>query len=149
MKQNRRIAEQMIFIGVDSYAEKSVAGRLWHGCRGEEASFANLMQLLLLLDKILEGQDFPEAQLGCKSFAPPETLPCSLPTETAEVGKPSCGALASFRLKILFRQNASWQGIVTWTESRQEQSFRSALELIMLLDSALTHATALNNKQIG
>lgn len=148
MKQNRRIAEQMIFIGVDSYAEKSVAGRLWHGCRGE-ASFTNLMQLLLLIDKILEDQGFPEAQLDCKRFARPETLACSLPTETAEPGKPTCGALASFRLKILFRQNASWQGIVTWTESRQEQSFRSALELIMLLDNALTHATALNSKQIG
>ena len=149
MKQNRRIAEQMIFIGVDSYVEKSVVGRLWHGCRGEEASFANLMQLLLLLDKILENQGFPDAQLGCKSFATPETLPCSLQTDTAEAGKPSCGTLASFRLKILFRQNTSWQGIVTWTESRQEQTFRSALELIMLLDSALTHAAALNSKQIG
>lgn len=149
MKQNRQIAEQMVFIGIDSYAEKAVAGRLWYGCRGEEASFANLMQLLLLLDRVLEDQGLPEAQLRCKGFVPPDTLPCRLPTEPAETGKPSCGALASFRLKILFRQNASWQGIVTWTESRQEESFRSALELIMLLDSALTQATALNRKQIG
>lgn len=149
MNDRQQIVGQVIFIGIDSYEKRTVTGRLWHGCRGEEAPFSNLMQLILLLDRILENQGFPEAQPGCKRFATPEGLSCSLPAETAEPGKPSCGTLASFRLKILFRQNASWQGIVSWTESRQEESFRSALELIMLLDSALTHATVLNSKQIG
>ena len=36
----------------------------------------------------------------------------------------------------MFRQNASWQGNVTWVEKGIEESFRSALELIMLMDSS-------------
>jgi len=40
--------------------------------------------------------------------------------------------------RILFRQNASWQGSVVWVEGRQEERFRSALELVLLMDSALT-----------
>ncbi|NLW65775.1 MAG: hypothetical protein GXY26_06040, partial [Clostridiales bacterium] len=36
-----------------------------------------------------------------------------------------------------FRQNASWQGVITWAEDRREESFRSALELVFLMDSAL------------
>ena len=41
------------------------------------------------------------------------------------------------RVRILFRQNASWQGTVLWSEGGQEERFRSALELALLLDSAL------------
>lgn len=45
--------------------------------------------------------------------------------------------LATFYVRILFRQNASWQGTVLWSEGSQEERFRSALELALLLDSAL------------
>lgn len=43
----------------------------------------------------------------------------------------------TFVVQILNRQNATWQGVITWTEGRQTQSFRSALEMIKLIDSAL------------
>ena len=35
------------------------------------------------------------------------------------------------------RQHTSWQGVITWMEERMEQSFRSVMELILLMDSAL------------
>ena len=40
-------------------------------------------------------------------------------------------------MRILFRQNASWQGELLWMEKNARQSFRSVLELITLMDSAL------------
>lgn len=43
----------------------------------------------------------------------------------------------TFVLKILDCQNATWQGSVTWVEGHQEQYFRSALELLKLIDGAL------------
>lgn len=43
----------------------------------------------------------------------------------------------TFIVKILERQNATWQGSVTWVDKRQEQHFRSALELLKLIDGAL------------
>jgi hypothetical protein len=42
----------------------------------------------------------------------------------------------TFIVQILSQQNATWQGLITWTEGRQTQSYRSALELIKLIDSA-------------
>lgn len=45
--------------------------------------------------------------------------------------------LATFQLSVLFRQNASWQGRLTWLERAEEARFRSVLELVGLLDSAL------------
>jgi len=43
----------------------------------------------------------------------------------------------SFLVRIAHTQNATWQGKVTWVESNQIQDFRSALELIKLIDGAL------------
>ena len=47
------------------------------------------------------------------------------------------GTAATFELRILFRQHASWQGELLWLERSDRQSFRSVLELITLMDSAL------------
>ena len=43
----------------------------------------------------------------------------------------------TFVVQILNTQNATWQGTVTWTDGRRTESFRSALELIRLMDSTL------------
>jgi hypothetical protein len=47
------------------------------------------------------------------------------------------GAQETFIIRILNRQNATWQGTVTHMEGKEEQHFRSLLELIKLIDSAL------------
>jgi hypothetical protein len=46
------------------------------------------------------------------------------------------GAQGSFVIRILNRQNATWQGIVTRLDKKKEQPFRSLLELIKLIDSS-------------
>ncbi len=43
----------------------------------------------------------------------------------------------TFVVQIMDSQNATWQGTVTWTEGRQTKPFRSALELLKLIDSSL------------
>ena len=35
------------------------------------------------------------------------------------------------------RQNATWQGSISWTEKGVTKHFRSALELLKLIDSAI------------
>jgi hypothetical protein len=43
---------------------------------------------------------------------------------------------ATFLVHIKFRQNASWQGSITWVEKEKTQNFRSALEMLKLMDEA-------------
>lgn len=43
----------------------------------------------------------------------------------------------TFVINVLFRQNASWQGNIQWVNQNKTQSFRSTLELLKLMDSAL------------
>ena len=47
------------------------------------------------------------------------------------------GGREAFLVQILNTQNATWQGTVTWTDGRRTEPFRSALELIRLIDSTL------------
>ena len=82
----------------------------------------------------------------CKRFAREERTDRETETEAGKSADPRRGALATFRLRILFRQNSSWQGFVSWVEGRQEESFRSTLELLMLLDSALRAADESKNQ---
>lgn len=43
----------------------------------------------------------------------------------------------TFVVQVLHTQNATWQGTVTWAGTGKTETFRSALELIRLMDSAL------------
>lgn len=138
MNTKREISEQPIIISVDSYDDKVVAGRLWYGREGSETAFTGLMQLLLLTEKALGEQRRP-AEDRCKSFVRPD--PAQAAQEGFQPADPTRGALATFCMRILFRQNTSWQGLLTWVEAKQDETFRSTLELAVLLNSALTYAS--------
>ncbi len=43
----------------------------------------------------------------------------------------------TFIVKIDHQQNATWQGQVVWAEEERVERFRSALELIRLMDEAM------------
>ena len=45
------------------------------------------------------------------------------------------GKLATLRTRVMFRQNAEWQGNAKWLEADLTENFSSVLELIMLIDS--------------
>jgi hypothetical protein len=45
---------------------------------------------------------------------------------------------STFIVQIQFNQNESWQGTVAWTEQKKEKRFRSTLELIRLIDQAIS-----------
>lgn len=47
------------------------------------------------------------------------------------------GKMGTFAVQVLFRRNASWQGTIIWLDKKQTQNFRSVLELIVLINSAL------------
>ena len=56
--------------------------------------------------------------------------------KTTDADETKC--IASFVIKVIFRQNASWQGIVSRPEMGDEAKFRSELELLLLIDSAMS-----------
>ena len=53
----------------------------------------------------------------------------------------------SFLVKIKYRQNTSWQGTIKWLDGKQTRHFRSCLEMMMLIEDALT-SDKVENKRI-
>lgn len=43
----------------------------------------------------------------------------------------------TFIVKIMNTQNSTWQGSLTWVEEQKTQNFRSALEMIKMIDGVL------------
>ena len=46
----------------------------------------------------------------------------------------------TFEISVKFMQNSTWQGQIHWVEKNQKQNFRSALEMLKLMDEALAES---------
>ena len=120
---------------IDSYEKGILTGRLFNPYFDTGQSFESLTQFLFLMEQALDTMSFPQSATVTRTFAdPPHERPGRPETDFRQ------GQTATFVVKVLFRQNASWQGSVLWQEGGKEQSFRSVLELIFLMDSALNTA---------
>lgn len=135
---------------VDSYSAGEMSGRIYEACSEDPIEFNNVITLLKNLDDIYNSNEYPQASMKQRSFGAGKTKDTEEDKDMAEhkLVKPSGvmsnvrGKAATFRVKVMFRQNASWQGNVTWVEKGKEESFRSALELIMLIDSSFAQEIA-------
>ena len=121
-------------VKIQSYERKNPVGTLENPFFRGERHFGNLTQLVLALEEMQDTLNFPQKGMESRRFKPGSPVGLPLEPGAEEPVKP----LATFKIRILFRQNAGWQGSVYWLESKQESQFRSVLELILLLDSALT-----------
>ena len=119
---------------MDTYDDHVPGGRYYNPVQKNGSCFTGLMDLLLKMERMLNAMELPQSFSNPRIFLqPPEH-----PGASISGGRYRCGELATFEVKILFRQNASWQGCVTWLEEGKEEHFRSVLELSILMDSALT-----------
>ena len=121
---------------VDSYHDGVLAGRLYNQAVSEALSFHSTVQFLLQMEDLLDQMQFPQPFHAVRSFG---ELPPKPSGQVSRDAAQPAGEKATFVLKVFFRQNTSWQGSITWTETGLDQNFRSALELLFLIDDALKH----------
>lgn len=120
-----------ILICVDSNQAGVFSGRLFFPGKEAEA-FTCLSQCLLRINALLDENGQLQPYTVPRTFR--KQLPDYLPTPAS--GLPA-GNTATFHLRVLYRRNSSWQGKMTWLEKDLCHSFRSVLELMILIDSAL------------
>ncbi len=124
-------------IKVNSYEKKNIKGSMFNSYYKDEIRFDNLAQLIFLIEDMLNALQYPQKGMESRSFRKEcenvaravRTTGCSSADEV----------LATFKINVLFRQNASWQGSIVWLEQEMEAQFRSVLELILLMDDVLTN----------
>ena len=54
----------------------------------------------------------------------------------------------TFIVEVCCRENASWQGKVTWADKGRSQHFRSALELLKMMDQALDESNPKDDEEM-
>lgn len=119
---------------VDSYDCHVMKGYFSNLFMPEVVPFNSTIEFLKAMEDMLEGMKFPQSYTVIRGFSKcPEEAEYIPPVDWAASGK-----LATYSIRIMFRQNSSWQGSIRWIEGKSEQSFRSVLELLFLMDSGLS-----------
>ena len=125
-------ANRKIMVCVDSYENGVLEGRFYNAYRKME-QFKSLMQFLVGIEAALEEQKIPQSYTALRKFSDH----CPAVDSAVSSGRIQKGKIATFEMQVLFRQHTSWQGVLIWRDRKMEQSFRSVLELALLMDSAL------------
>ncbi len=140
-----------ISICVDEYEAGEMKGRIYSSLREEPETFNSVITLIKNIDKIFDEGEYPQATMKVRGFNKPgktQETAKKIEKPMASVGRINFskasikGRKATFGVRVMFRQNASWQGSLNWIEKNREESFRSVLEMIMLIDSAFEAETA-------
>ena len=132
----------MVRICIDRYEADDWIGRIYTRYREEPILFEDATQLVESLESFYDWLNYPQPSVRERSFqkesggkAGPEKGEREVIVSEENLNKKH-GEQATFIVRIMFRQNATWQGQVTWAERNRTLPFRSALELLKLMDTA-------------
>lgn len=141
VKEERYIGSPCgVVLCVDSCLPQ-IRGRLYHGYVHQMIPFQGIEKVLFLMDDLFDSMQFPFPGTENRSFLQKEKK-----TEKRRMRKVmedeellrKHGDRGTFIIRVKSRQHSSWQGLVTWTEEQKTIPFRSALELIKIIDEALS-----------
>ena len=141
-------AKNAIRICVDAVGSGTFRGRLYHRYAPTPILFAGAEQLLLAAESLFDPWNYPQPGLLARSFSPRPAKRGNTRMDRQPIERLSehAGGRATFTVQVTYRQNATWQGTVTWLEEGKQSHFRSALELIKLMDSALEETSPPSDK---
>lgn len=148
----------VIRIGIDEYNDSDWNGRIYTRLQTEPIFYRNIGEMMEMLENIWDTLGYPQESTMNRSFLknpipekkkeivkvvyPPNGVKDKIKTELSEEDmEKKRGEQDTFIVRIQYRQNATWQGHVTWVDENKTVPFRSALELIKLLDSTQNEQT--------
>ena len=134
-------APNLMNICIDRNSSGGAGGRLYHKYIKEPVRFNAVGELLDDMEDLFDMIGYPERSTQQRTF---EDIPepnakrkeAVQVTTTDDLLRQS-GDLATFVVHVKFRQHSTWQGEVVWAEKNKKCYFRSALELLKLIDGAL------------
>lgn len=133
-------APNLVSVCIDQVIGGAYIGRLYHKYSKSCSEFRNVEQLLQILERLCDQIGYPQSTTQSRIFQTKratetgeEALQVSDSSEILE----NKGTLGTFVVHVKYRQHSTWQGEVVWAEKNEKRSFRSALELLKLIDGAL------------
>ena len=138
-------APNLLCVCVNSVSGGDYRGTIWNQYQDQPEPFDSTLDLLKKMERVFNILNFPQNATVPRSFGG------SLSGGQNEVPDPITGRSAdmkdivsrrgdqgTFIVQVKYRQNSTWQGEVIRAEKNKRIYFRSALELLRIMDSALT-----------
>lgn len=131
-------APNLVCCCIDEYSRGRFQGRLYCSNVKEPYSLMDLNDMILRMDDYFDEINFPMKAMEQRCF--PGTLQkAGVKRCLKKAYDPSIlghrGEKATFIIHVQYRQNCSWQGKIVWADQNKAQYFRSALEMVRLIDS--------------
>ena len=140
-----------IVLCVSRYQGGMIEGRLYHGYSREGIPFQGCEEIIKTAEGFFNALGFPRMGTGERDIGG-----CTRRFQKAEGMKrvmrddellEQHGDMGTFIIRVQHRQHSSWQGRVTYLDKNQTVYFRSALELIKIIDGTLDEAEGTGTRQ--
>lgn len=128
-----------IVLCIDHYQSERIKGRIYHRYQTEPIQFNRMTEALFAIDNFFDRLGYPFPGTESHSFVKRHKEPKINMTRklSDEEMLKNQGDKGTFIIRVEQRQHSTWQGRITWVEEGKTESFRSALELIKMIDGAL------------
>jgi len=131
-------------ICLDQIWDSNASGRLYSRRLTDVMKFNDLIHLFLLLDELMDKQQFPQAFKDLRTFTAgkkyladglcAESLTSGMSEEAVSQAGGDCATLS---LYVESRRNATWQGQINLLDGSAPISFCSAMEILYVLEQKL------------
>ena len=145
-----------LYVCVDGCVNREPVGRIYSPMAGR-CGFGGVLPMIYKMESVFDNANCPQPTHEMRSFEKrpkrrarvavrkePEKKEMTDVTENLQDKtikmQDENGKQATFVISVKYRQNATWQGKIQWIEQKKEQTFRSTLEMIKLMDDALSSA---------
>lgn len=133
--------ERYHMVCIDSYMDHCIKGRIYNANQKVIKEYESFIQMIFYMEEWVTKMEYPIPEMELRTFPLKEN---GVLQEESVVGEKvdkvnhiKKGEKATFIVRIQFCQNASWQGSIYWLEEEKEEYFRSVLELMNLMMSAM------------
>ncbi|MDL2237759.1 hypothetical protein LJC56_08030 [Christensenellaceae bacterium OttesenSCG-928-K19] len=117
---------------IDGYLVHKATGRAWR--------FKGLVDMVNHLEELFDTENFPQATHKMREMKSEKENAGKIEVSLEDIAMDASelkDKAPTFVIKVQYRQNASWQGMIQWLKGEKETQFKSALELIKLMDSVI------------
>jgi hypothetical protein len=131
---------------VDDTTSGDYSGRMFNPYIESFLEFRSVFELIVLMDEFFDKIHFPQKTFMTRRFYGGEKTTGRSPEVEVErfmsdeMLENEQGKRATFIVQVQFRQNATWQGTITWADEKKTSRFRSTLEMVKLMDNALAES---------
>jgi hypothetical protein len=134
-----------------AYSQGQIKGELHSRFLEEPYVFSDLVNMIHKMEEIFDTNGFPQSFLSPRTFKGGKRTAAKRKEERNDAMNSTPeqeidGFKCTFEISVRFRQNATWQGQILWAEKNMKQNFRSVLEMLKLMDEALTDGDAKSKK---